>query len=51
MEDAAYALTLPCRSLQDLQSLVTAGYFGKTANALRPLENLEVEEIRKELRL
>ena len=49
MEDAAYALTLPCRSLQDLQSLVTAGYFGKTPNALRPLENLKVEEIRKEL--
>lgn len=51
MEDAAYALTLPCRSLQDLQSLVTAGYFGKTPNALRPLEKLKVEEIRKELRL
>ena len=51
MEDAAYTLTLPCRSLQDLQSLVTAGYFGKTPNALRPLENLKVEEIRKELRL
>ena len=51
MEDAAYALTLPCRSLQDLQALVTAGYFGKTPNALRPLENLKVEEIRKELRL
>ena len=51
MEDAAYALTLPCRSLQDLQSLVTAGYFGKTPNALWPLENLKVEEIRKELHL
>ena len=51
MEDAAYTLTLPCRSLQDLQSLVTAGYFGKTPNALWPLENLKVVEIRKELHL
>ena len=51
MEDAAYALTLPCKSLEDLQSLVTAGCFGKTPNALRPLENLKVEDIRKELRL
>lgn len=51
MDDAAYALQLPWRSLEDLHALVTTSPLGRQPNALRPFENLKVEELRRELRI
>jgi hypothetical protein len=37
------------RSLEDLQSLVTGGIYGKQPGALKPLDSLQVDELRQEL--
>ena len=50
MQDLAHALECKWRSLSDLQSLVLNGAFGNTCNKLKPLDNLRVDDLKKELR-
>lgn len=47
--DLAHTLQQSWRSLQDLQSLATAGKFGKKAGNPKPFDNLRVAELREEL--
>ena len=47
--DLAHTLQQPWRSLQDLQSLATAGKFGKIAGNPKPFENLRIADLREEL--
>jgi len=49
MHNLTSVLQCPHRSLQDLQTLVLAGKYGNTPNALKPLDNLLIDPLRKEL--
>ena len=49
MQDLAHALNCKWRCLADLQQLVVAGTYGKTAGCLKPLDGLYVEQLREEL--
>lgn len=48
-DDQAHSLTFRWRSLEQLQSIATAGINGKIVGSLKPFDNLKVEELRKEL--
>ena len=49
MDDLAHAMQCKWRSLEDLQQLVLAGRYGNIPGKLKPLDNLKIEELRKEL--
>jgi len=46
--DQAHSLQFPWRSLATLQTLATAGVFGKKAGFTKPLDKLHVNDLRKE---
>ena len=49
MVDLAHAFYHSWRSLNDIQNLVLAGQFGSKPGCLKPLDNLKVADLRKEL--
>ena len=49
MMDLAHALNNSWRSLSDIQTLALAGTFGNKPGCLKPLDNLKVADLRKEL--
>lgn len=49
--DQAHSLQCPWRSLATLQTLATAGVYGKRAGITKPLDKLPVNDLRKELRV
>ena len=48
-DDQAHSLTFHWRSLEQLQSIATAGNNGKIVGSLKPFDNLKKDELRKEL--
>ena len=48
-DDQAHSLTFQWQSLEQLQSIATAGINGKIVLSLKPFKNLKIEELRKEL--
>jgi len=49
MGDLAHALQCNVRTLADIQELVLAGTYGSMSGRLKPLEGLNVKQLRKEL--
>ena len=49
MVDLAHAFYHSWRSLNDIQNLALAGQFGSKPGCLKPLDNLKVADLRKEL--
>jgi len=50
MDDQAHALYCHCRSLKEIQSIATAGVFGRQPIKVKPFDKLRVSELREELR-
>ena len=51
MQDLAHALNCKWRCLTDFQQLVIAGINGKNQGQLKPLDDLRIQELRREQRL
>ena len=51
MEDLAQVLECKWRPLSQLQSLVLAGHYGKTAGVLKPFESLSTIQLQEELQV
>jgi len=49
MQDIAHALNCKWRSLKDLQTLVLGGTYSNQTCTLKPLDNLKIGELQKEL--
>ena len=50
MQDLCHALRRKLRSLSELQTIVTAGKYGKKAGELKPLDSLKAAELKLELK-